>query len=461
MTTETLDVLVVDDEAPNRAFLRTILTGEHGHRVVEAANANEALKRIEEQRFDAVLLDIRMPGPSGLDALVTIQSIAPDTAVIMVSGEASFRNAQLAMRRGAFDFIEKPVDGEYLIGTLDEAVRVTRARRRSPDGASPPEAPAASARGRGAAEFGIVGRSPAVQALVESVRRIAPSQGRVLITGENGAGKELVAEAIHTLSKRAAGPFVKLNCAAIPKDLVESEIFGHERGAFTGATQSKKGRMELAHEGTLFLDEIGDLSHESQAKLLRAIETGEIERVGGTKTLVVDVRIVAATNRDLKAAIEAGDFRDDLFYRLNVVPIHVPPLRERGHDVQLLADHFLARFCEAEGHAPKRLTAEAREVLEAYHWPGNVRELRNLMERAAILVAADEIGPGDLSPWLEQAPDGETGQGLKSKIERREADEIRRALEQAKGNVTQAAAGLGIDRTNLHRKMRRYGIERR
>jgi len=459
MTSETFDVLVVDDEAPTRRDLRRILADDHGHRVTEAANADEAFRHAGTQRFDAVLLDIRMPGASGLDALVTLQSIAPDTAVIMVSGEASFRNAQIAMRRGAFAFIAKPTDGQELIEALEEAVRVTRARRRDP---APPEAgTAARPAARDGADLGIVGKSPAIHALRESVRRVAPSQGRVLITGENGAGKELVAHAIHVLSKRADGPFVKINCAAIPKDLVESELFGHERGAFTGATQSKQGRMELAHGGTLFLDEIGDLSQESQAKLLRALETGEIQRVGGTKTLAVDVRVVSATNRDLRTAIESGEFREDLYYRLNVVPIHVPPLRERGHDVRLLAEHFLAHFCEVEGRPAKRLGAQSLELLEGYHWPGNVRELRNLMERSAILVPGDTVEPGDLTHWLEQAPEGDGAAGLKGKIEREEADAIRRALEQARGNVTQAAAGLGIDRTNLHRKMRKYGIERR
>jgi DNA-binding NtrC family response regulator len=458
MTNEQLDVLVVDDEVPSRTQLRMILSDDHGHRVTEAANADEALKRIHEKRFDAVLLDIRMPGPSGLDALQSIQEIAPDTAVIMVSGERTFENAQIAMRRGAFDFIDKPIDGDYMIGALEQAVQVTRARRRQ---SAVHDAPARGTAPKIEADFGILGRSPAVQALIENVRRVGPSQGRVMITGENGSGKELVAEAIHVLSKRATGPFVKINCAAIPKDLVESELFGHERGSFTGATQSKKGRMELADGGTLFLDEIGDLSSESQAKLLRAIETGEIERVGATKTEKVDVRVLSATNRDLKAAVEDGEFREDLFYRLSVVPIHVPPLRERGRDIRLLAEHFLARFCETEGRPPKRLTDEARELLEAYHWPGNVRELRNLMERTAILVESDEVGAGDLSPWLEQAPEGDAGRGLRGKIERSEADEITRALKQAKGNVTQAAAGLGIDRTNLHRKMRKYGIERR
>jgi two-component system nitrogen regulation response regulator NtrX len=283
----------------------------------------------------------------------------------------------------------------------------------------------------------------------------------VLVTGENGSGKELVAEAIHRLSKRAAGPFVKLNCAAIPKDLVESELFGYEKGAFTGALQAKRGRLEVADGGTLFLDEIGDLSLEAQAKLLRAIETGEVERVGGTKTLHCDARIVAATNKDLTQAIEDGEFRQDLFFRLNVLPLNVPPLRERAGDIELLARHFLARFCGAEGLPLKRLSPEALAALEAYAWPGNVRELRNLMERAAILVEGEQVRDVDVEPWLVAEGGDPDAVGLRGEIGRREADAIRKALESAGWNVTQAAAGLGIDRTNLHRKMRKYGIKRR
>jgi DNA-binding NtrC family response regulator len=449
-----LEILVVDDDAHIRTELRRLLEDE-GHRVVEAGTGDAALEILGERRVDAVLLDIRMPGTDGLDALVQIRERAPDTGVVMVSGEATQNEAFRAGQRGAFDFIPKPVrDTQHLLDVIREAVRVTRLRRREP-------ADSAVSTTKGEGNHGIVGRSSAIQGLLAGIARVAPSNGRVLITGENGAGKELVAEAIHALSKRASGPFVKINCAAIPKDLVESELFGHERGAFTGALQSKKGRLELADGGTLFLDEIGDLSSESQAKLLRAIESGEIERVGGTKTTRVDVRIVAATHRDLKGAIEAGDFREDLFYRLNVLPLHVPPLRERGHDIGLLARTFLDRFCRAEGRPPRRLGDEAVQVLEAYHWPGNVRELKNLMERAAVLVDRDEVRVEDLSPWLESAEEKDGGHGLRGEIERREADAIRKALEQAGWNVTQAAAGLGIDRTNLHRKMRKYGIERR
>jgi two-component system, NtrC family, nitrogen regulation response regulator NtrX len=441
-----LEVLVVDDDASVRESLRLVL--EHaGHAVSEAETGDRALEHLWGRRVDAVLLDINMPGLDGLDTLARIREIAPDTGVIVVTGEATIANAMKAGQRGAYDFIEKPPDRERLLEVLAEAARVTRLRRTTP--------PAVTG------DLGIVGRSGGVAKLIENIRRIAPSQGRVLITGDNGSGKELVAQAIHALSKRSSGPFVKINCAAIPKDLLESELFGYERGAFTGAVQAKKGRIELADLGTLFLDEIGDLSLESQAKLLRVIESGEVERVGGTRTAKVDVRIVSATNKNLSAEIENGDFRQDLFYRLNVLPIHVPPLRERAADIPLLSEHFLAAFCSSEGKPQKRLSAEAIAMLEAYHWPGNVRELKNLMERAAILVEGETVRAEDLAPWLESGTPGEEGVGLRGEIERREAEAIRKALEGAHWNVTQAASGLGIDRTNLHRKMRKYGISRR
>jgi DNA-binding NtrC family response regulator len=442
-----LRVLVVDDDPAIREALRAVL--EHaGHEVDDAPSGEQGLERLGASRFDVVLLDLAMPGMHGLDALEAIHESAPDVAVIVVTGEASLQNAMRAGQRGAFDFIEKPPDRERLVDVVEQAAQVTRLRRRAP-AAGPQD------------DLGILGASPPIATLRERIRRVGPSQGRVLITGENGAGKELVAHAIHVLSRRASGPFVKLNCAAIPKDLVESELFGYERGAFTGATQSKKGRLELADHGTLFLDEIGDLALEAQAKLLRAIESGELERVGATRTQSFDVRIVAATNKNLADAIEQGDFRQDLFYRLNVLPLHVPPLRERASDVVPLAEHFLARFCAAEGVAPKRLADEAREVLEDYAWPGNVRELRNLMERAAILVEGPVVRGEDVVPWLDSAPGRDDAAGLRGEIERREAEAIRRALDAAQWNVTQAAAGLGIDRTNLHRKMRKYGITRR
>jgi len=439
-----LDVLVVDDDPAIREALRRVLE-DAGHRVAEAASGDDAIAALEKQRADAVLLDLQMPGMHGLDALTRIRELAPDTGVIVVTGEATVAHAVRAGQRGAYDFIEKPPDREHLLGVVAEAARVTRLRRRTPGMDGDPA---------------ILGRSAAITALLEQIARIAPASGRVLILGENGSGKELVAGAIHAGSKRASGPFVKMNCAAIPANLIESELFGYEKGAFTGALQGKKGRFELADGGTLLMDEVGDLSLEAQAKLLRAIETGEVERVGGTRTMKVDVRVVAATNKDLAAGVQDRTFREDLFYRLNVLPLHVPPLRERRGDVALLAVHFLDAFCRAEAQPPKRLDDDALAMLEEYHWPGNVRELRNLMERAAILVPGERVAAADLAPWLEGAPES-SGPGLRGEIERKEADAIRKALEQANWNVTQAAAGLGIDRTNLHRKMRKYGIARR
>jgi len=445
-----LEVLLVDDDPRIRSALRGVLEDE-GHTVGEAPDGAQALAALENRQFDAVLLDVNMPGMSGLDALVSIREMAPSTGVIMVSGEGTIATAVQALKRGAFDFIEKPVDPEHLLRVLAQAAQLTELRRASP-------ANAAKADGD---DLGILGQSPAIAALLSDIRRVAPSQAKVLVTGENGVGKDLVAEAIHRLSKRADQAFVKLNCAAIPRDLVESELFGHEKGAFTGALQRKVGRLERADGGTLFLDEIGDLSAESQAKLLRALETGEVDRIGATDTIKVDVRIVSATNKDLAEAMEIGEFRRDLFYRLNGVPLHVPPLRERRADVPLLARHFLAQSCAAEGITGKGLAPEALAVLEEYRWPGNVRELKNLMERAVILVAGAEVRGEDLAPWLEAGAASEETAGLRGEIERREIEAIRRALEQANWNVTQAAAGLGIDRTNLHRKMRKYGIARR
>jgi two-component system nitrogen regulation response regulator NtrX len=442
-------VLLVDDDPRIRRALRGVLEDE-GHSVDEAPDGAQALAALEHRAFDAVLLDVNMPGMSGLDALVAIRETAPNTGVIMVSGEGTIATAVQALKRGAFDFIEKPADPEHLLRVLAQAAQLSELRRATPQAAQTPES-----------DLGLIGASPAIATLLADIRRVAPSQAKVLITGESGVGKDLVAEAIHRLSKRADKPFVKLNCAAIPRDLVESELFGHEKGAFTGALQRKVGRLERADQGTLFLDEIGDLSAESQAKLLRALETGEVDRIGATDTIKVDVRILSATNKDLAEAMETGEFRRDLFYRLNGVPLHVAPLRERRTDIAALAGHFLARACAAEGKTEKRLSAEAIALLEEYRWPGNVRELRNLMERAAILVESLEVKGEDLASWLDSGAASEESAGLRGEIERREAEAIRKALEQAGWNVTQAAAGLGIDRTNLHRKMRKYAIARR
>ncbi len=442
------EVLIVDDHDNQRQQLRGVLEDE-GFRVTDASDAEKGLAAIESQAFDAVVLDVNMPGMDGLTALARLSQLAPDLAVVIVTGESLIqRGREAVIKLGAFDVLAKMPEPDDLVGVVRQAAELTRSRR---------VRPAKDAGG----DLGILGESAAVTNLIDTIRKVAPSQGRVLIHGENGSGKELVAAAIHSLSGRSQAPFVKINCAAIPKDLVESELFGYERGAFTGAMQTKKGRFELADRGTLFLDEIGELSAEAQAKLLRAIETGEIERVGSTRGVKVDVRVISATNRDLAGAVESGEFRQDLYFRLNVLPIQVPALRERGGDVALLARHFLANLCEAEGKNAKTLTPEALELLQGYAWPGNVRELRNLMERAVVMIDGDAVRAEDLVLWLETPRGGDDAVGLRGEIERREADAVRKALETAGGNVTQAAAALGIDRTNLHRKMRKYGIQRR
>ena len=453
----TFQVLLVDDDAAIRRQLRGVLEDE-GHTVAEAPNAAAAYAALESGSFDAVLLDIRMPGESGLDALVRLTEQAPDTAVIIVSGEGTLENALKAGQRGAFDFVEKPIrDPDGLLGTLAEAVRVTRMRR----GTRAAGAVAGPAVADG--DLGILGTSSPIEKLLEQVRRVAPSAGRVLITGENGAGKELVAHAIHRLSKRATGPFVKLNCAAIPKDLLESELFGYERGAFTGAVQSKKGRLEMADGGTLFLDEVGDLALDAQAKLLRAIETGELERVGGTRTERVDVRLVAATNRDLAEAMRTGEFRQDLFYRINTITVSLPPLREKREDIPLLVKHFLEQNA-AYGH--KVISPAALLCLEQYHWPGNVRELQHAIQRAVILSTGEEIQPDDLPNEVRGGGAGAAGASGGAaaavppggSLEEMERVHIIATLKRVGGHRAKAAALLGIDPKTLYRKILGYNI---
>jgi two-component system nitrogen regulation response regulator NtrX len=453
-------ILVVDDEPGIRDMLSQRFELE-GHAVDTAPTGEKALGALAEKPYDVAFLDLNLgAGMSGMDVLKQTRAEHGDVTFVMISAQGSIAEAVEATKLGAFDFLEKPLDAARLALVLRHLAERTALKKR---------ARAASLGVEGAVVM--IGRSEGLRRLLREVERVAPTQGKVLITGENGSGKDLVARAIHLGSRRADGPFVKLNCAAIPKDLVESELFGYEKGAFTGAVQSKKGKLELADGGTLFLDEIGDLSLEAQAKLLRAIETGEMERVGGTKTSQVDVRIVSATHKDLPAGVRAGTFREDLFFRLNVLPVHVPPLRERPEDIRPLADHFVHEFAAAEGLGEKVLEDDAIALLEEYSWPGNVRELRNLMERAVILVPGPMIRASDLSDWLvpvTRAPaaasdddaEEEGASTLREEIERREAGTILRVLEEVRWNVTQAAAQLGVDRTNLHRKMRKYGIRR-
>jgi len=448
-------VLIVDDDSGVRKALRGALTDE-GYLVDELSDGADLLGRVEEAVPDLVLLDVLMPGLDGLTALAGLREHYPDLPVVMMSGSATIERAVQATKLGAADFLEKPLTPDRLLVTVDRALAFRDLNREN--------AGLQAERGQLAGAFEMVGTGTGAVALREAIRRVAPSQAKVLILGENGSGKELVARAIHTASPRARGPFIKVNCAAIPRDLVESELFGHERGSFTGATATRKGKFELADHGTLFLDEVGDMSPESQAKLLRALETGEAERVGGSRPIRFDVRVLAATNKDLRAEIAAGRFREDLYYRLAVVPVEVPPLRQRVEDIPALAEHFLARACAENRRARLRLSPGASKRLAAYDWPGNIRELRNLMERIAIMTDADELTEAVLSCYLDEieCDDAEEAgdSSLRSRLAGSEREVLLEELKRTGWNVSAAAKSLGIDRASLHRKMKRHGIAR-
>jgi two-component system, NtrC family, nitrogen regulation response regulator NtrX len=454
-------ILIVDDEANIRRLLTRLLEAE-GYAVRQAPDGAAGLAAADADEPDAVLLDLSMPGIDGLEVLAELRRRRPDLPVVMISGRATLGDAVQATKLGAFHFIEKPLTPEAVLLTVKGAVELRRAR--------------ALTRAL-AQEFGpgdqLVGGSAAMERLRALIRQVAPTDARVLLTGESGTGKELVAAALHATSRRAAGAFIRVNSAAIPRDLVESELFGHERGAFTGATEMRRGRFELADGGTLFLDEVADLGAEAQAKLLRALEAGQIERVGGQRPIPVDVRVVAATNRDLRAEIAAGRFRDDLFYRLNVVPIHLPPLRERAEDVPALVAHFMARLQLRHGIRPPDLCPEAIAALGRHHWPGNVRELANICERLAILRPAGRVEGRDVAvllaadpplPAAAAAPAGAATEPgatpLALRLDDYERALIRDAIAAADGNVADAARRLDTDRANLYRRMKRLGIDR-
>ncbi len=452
-------VLVVDDEPNIRRMLGRLLESE-GYRVREAADGAAALQQIDEAEPDVVLLDLMLPGLDGLAVLQYVADRWPALPVVMMSGRATLGDAVRATKLGAFHFIEKPLTPEAVLLTIHGAIELKRARELSRTLV---------------ADLGpgdrLVGSSAVMTRLRETLGRLAQTDARVLLTGESGTGKELAAAALHGLSRRARGPFVRVNSAAIPRELVESEMFGHEKGAFTGASQQRRGRFELADGGTLFLDEVGDLGPEAQAKLLRTLESGEVERVGGTAPITVDVRVVAATNRDLRQEIAAGRFRADLFFRLNVVPVHLPPLRERKEDIPELAAHLLARLQARSGMSTPRLLPEALDALLAYDWPGNVRELANILERLAILSAGREVGAREVTALLGEAPPAavawmppggplEGDAGLTDRLDAFERDLIERALDEADGSVAEAARRLQTDRPNLYRRMKRLGIDR-
>jgi len=445
-------VLLVDDETNIRKLLAGVL-GDEGYETEDAATAERALEMLRARAgaYDAVLLDLALPGMDGLAALEQIRALPDPPVVLMMSGHGTHETAFQCAKNGAFDYIEKPIAGQRLLLSLERALGW---RRDQVEKAELVE--------RLGARQQLLGESEPMRQLVQDIRKAGQSQARILLTGENGTGKELVARAVHEISPRSKGPFVRLNCAAIPRDLIESELFGHERGAFTGAVAQKRGKFELAGRGTLFLDEIGDMSLDTQAKLLRVLEENEMERVGGTETIPLDVRVVAATNKDLAKEIGHGVFREDLYFRIAVITIRVPPLRDRGPDIASLAQHFLGRYCEENGRRSKRLSSAACTLLSQYSWPGNVRELRNMMERVVIMVDEDEIDAAHLRPLLlvTRPEDAPLAGNLSESIEAYERNLIERALAAANGNIARAARDLGLDRANLHRKMRRMGLRR-
>ena len=446
------------------------LLGGEGYEIVETPSGVEAVAKVREGEPDIALVDLMMPGElDGMATLARLREVAPDLPVIMMSGRAGLADAVKATKLGAFNFLEKPLTPEGVLLAVTSALELRQSRR-----------VARALR----AELGftgqMVGSSDVMKTVRELIARIAPRDARVLITGESGTGKELVASAIHDASTRRDRPFVRVNCAAIPRDLVESEMFGHERGAFTGATQTRIGRFELAHKGTLFLDEVGDLGPDAQAKLLRAIEAKEIQRVGGNKVIRADVRIISATNHDLERAVRAGTFREDLYFRLKVIPLAIPPLRERGDDVLELVEHFSEQFLQRSGQAKPRWRSDALQLLRDYPWPGNVRELANIVERLAILHPGQEITGMQVEDVLmvdrdedEPVPvitptrakerlvtprDAMSAASLTDKLDSFERTVIARALAEAGGNIADAARRLHTDRPNLYRRMKRLGI---
>jgi len=450
-------ILIVDDEASIRESLKGILQDE-GFRTLFAHNGEEGLRIVREESPDLVLLDIWMPGIDGLETLRRMRETHPDQMVVMMSGHGTIETAVKATKLGAYDFIEKPLSLEKVLLCIQNAVKVGDLVEEN-----------RTLKASLAREHNIIGDSAPVRRLKEQIAIAAPTSGWVLITGENGTGKELVARAIHHLSRRRLKPFIEVNCAAIPEELIESELFGHERGAFTGATTQRKGKFDLANEGTLFLDEIGDMSLKTQAKVLRILQEHKFERVGGNRTIEVDVRVIAATNKDLDEEISRGNFREDLYYRLNVLPFHVPSLRERASDVPLLANHFLGYFCGKESREHKRLSERAMSVLQNYPWPGNVRELKNIIERLVIMSPQVEISEQDLPAVIRTKQEasarhqhplqtGDTGTFREAR-EEFERDFILQKLEENDWNVSRTAEMIEIERSNLHRKIKAFGIE--
>jgi two-component system nitrogen regulation response regulator NtrX len=447
-------VLIVDDEASIRSSLERLLSFEK-FKTFAAADGASALDIASSERIDIILLDIKMPGMDGLEVLGKLKELHPDLPVIIISGHGMISTAVEATKLGAFDFLEKPLDAERLLLSIRNGINQAELARRN-----------VQLQQKVGFKTEIIGEHPEMLAIMETIARVAPTNARVLIMGENGTGKELIARKVHELSKRSEEPFIEVNCAAIPEDLIESELFGHEKGAFTGAILQRIGKFELADGGTLFLDEVGDMSLSAQAKVLRVLQESAFERVGGTDTKHVDVRVVAASNKNLLDEAAQGTFREDLYYRLNVVPIRIPPLRERKSDIKLLAEYFLREVANELGRTLKSISDDALGELMKYPWPGNVRELRNLIERLCILSLGNVIKPDDLpTPVLRREEDArgdpfdhETWQEFSDTVDK---EFLVRKLKENNGNVSRTARQIKMQRSNLYKKLEKYGIDYR
>ncbi len=446
-------ILIVDDEPGVRSALTGVLQDE-GYSVEAVSSGEACLDRLTRGPVDLIVLDVWLPGMDGLATLGRLRERQVDAQVVLISGHGNIESAVRAIKMGAFDFVEKPLSLEKTVLVIRNALRQRRL-----------EAENRALRAKVDRTQTMVGESYNMRQLREQVAMAAPTNGRVLIYGENGTGKELVARTVHALSRRRTGAFVEVNCAAIPEELIESELFGHVRGAFTGAVADRRGKFEAADGGTIFLDEIGDMSLKTQAKVLRVLQEQTVDAVGGKTTIKVDVRVIAATNKDLQAEIRAGRFREDLYFRLNVIPVFVPPLRDRREDIPLLADHFMAELAREYGRRAKSFEPSASTVLQAYTWPGNVRELRNVIERLMIMVPGDVIAAEDVG-FLDPAGftravgvDAPAGRlTLHEARDRFERDLILRTLAEQQGNMSRTAEVLGVERSNLYRKMKAFGV---
>ncbi|HEU5409999.1 MAG TPA: sigma-54 dependent transcriptional regulator [Candidatus Acidoferrales bacterium] len=443
-------ILIVDDESGIRQSLAALLRDE-GYDVHSVSSGEECLKAVEQRAFDLILLDVWLPGMDGLVTLERLNERESIPMVVMISGHGKIETAVRATKLGAFDFIEKPLSLEKTILAIKNALHYLRLEKEN-----------RRLRAELEQRYQILGDSVPMKALRQQIALTAPTSGRVLIYGESGTGKELVARALHAQSTRSGGPFVEVNCAAIPEELIESELFGHRKGSFTGASEDKTGKFQKADGGSLFLDEVGDMSLKTQSKVLRALEEQRVEPIGSNQMVSVDVRVIAATNKKLEGEIARNAFREDLFYRLNVIPFTVPPLRDRIEDIPVLARHFLAEFNRAYGKKPKELSTAAIDVLARYPWPGNVRELKNLIERMVIICPAQQIEPQHLPPEVFRGvPRGSSQQAFGTLQEARSAYErefILRKLEENQWNMTRTATAIGLERTHLYRKMKSLGI---